>query len=308
MPNNVRHDFKERLGIKNHSFPETGRGLSRFFDFLFKFGKNQAILYIEKERTMKKITLTLLCFFLWNAAYPQETQHEGSASSGSDKGKWEFGVHFSSWNINVIAPLIEENFIPDVEDYTVDSTDYQFSSNGSNYGLELRFYPGGRNGSFSIGLSYERNNFKTKINGTFSGVTEEDFPVEGNVNGRIDLFPHSFNLSFRWDLWPQKKIHPYFGFGLGLGPLDGTLRLQGSALVTYDDLSTETEVIDEDMTLEEALDELSEEEDEEFPLHLMPILHVNFGLRVELVGHLSLLGEVAVYNGIIFRAGLAYRF
>jgi hypothetical protein len=51
-----------------------------------------------------------------------------------------------------------------------------------------------------------------------------------------------------------------------------------------------------------------QEEDEEFPLHLMPILHVNFGLRVELVGHLSLLGEVAVYNGIIFRAGLAYRF
>ena len=33
----------------------------------------------------------------------------------SGKGMFEFGFHYSTWNVNMIAPLLEDEIIPEIE-------------------------------------------------------------------------------------------------------------------------------------------------------------------------------------------------
>lgn len=213
------------------------------------------------------------------------------------KGQWEVGFHYSYWSVNVIAPLLEDNLKDSIEGFDPAKGDLNFDSTGNNYGFEVRFFPGGKQGSFSLGLSYERNNFK----GGLSGSYQE--PVgQVKAEGTFDLRPHSFNLSLRWDLWAAARVHPYIGLGFGIGPLNGLI----SSRVTTT-LANGTVIAEdiEEKTLKEALDEA---EDGEFTLSFFPIVHLHFGLRGEVVDNLYLLAEFALYDGLIFRGGVAYRF
>ena len=218
-------------------------------------------------------------------------------------GKFEVGLHYSYWTINMIAPLVED-ITPELSYYDPDKGNLNFDSDGNNFGFEFRFFPAGKNGSFSVGLSYERNNFKAKVSDfytdTISGVSG-DVTLDGN----IDLRPHSFNLSLRWELWPSARVHPYLGFGFGFGALSGTASYTVEAdLDGLPDPPPESE----EWTLKELIEEYEQEEGESFPASFFPIIHLNFGLRGEVYDNIYLLLEVAIYDGFILRGGLAYRF
>lgn len=229
-----------------------------------------------------------------------------SLLAGDKSGKWEIGVHYSAWSINIIRPWLEDHIIPEFENYDPDKGQLNFDSNGNNYGLELRYFPKGKKGSFSIGLSYERNYFRAKLNGSYTDHDSANNRIDVVGDGELEILPHSLNLSFRWEIFPRSRLHPYFGIGVGIGPLDGSLDLQATKTTFYNGFPY-TETFDERKTMQEVLDEL-EEEDNAFPLSFFPVVHVCFGLRGELMDNVFLLGEVAVYDGLIFRGGLAFRF
>lgn len=222
-------------------------------------------------------------------------------------GKWEIGFHYSSWSLNVMKSEIEKNFDPDLELYDPTKGKFNFDSNGNNVGLDIRYFPGGKNGSFSIGMSYERNNFKAKINGAYTDQDNIGNRLEAEAKGNMNANPHSFNLSFRWDLWPTSRVHPYIGFGFGFGALNGSFKADTKATLYQSNGATQTQTAHEEKTLKQVLDEM-EDDGDEYPLGFIPIVQVQFGLRGEITNNLYLLGEVAVYDGIIFRGGIAYRF
>lgn len=235
---------------------------------------------------MKRISILSILFLITiTLVYP------------APKGQWEVGFHYSYWTVNVIAEPLEEALEDSIEGFDPTKGALDFKSNGNNYGFEVRFFPGGKEGSFSLGLSYERNNFKGELSGSY-----QEQGGEVRAEGFFDLRPHSFNFSIRWDLWPTARVHPYIGLGFGAGPLNGILSSQ--IITTYPNGSVVAED-PEEKTLEEILDE---DEDEAFPLSFFPIIHLNFGLRGEITDNVYLLAEFALYDGLIFRGGVAYRF
>ncbi|MEN8153936.1 MAG: hypothetical protein ABFR75_07915 [Acidobacteriota bacterium] len=221
------------------------------------------------------------------------------------KGNWEVGIHYSTWTIDMIAPFVED-ITPDLEHYDPEKGSLNFDSNGNNYGIELRYFPAGKNGSFSMGISYERNNFRADLTGAYSDVID-GFPVTASASGSIEMLPHSFNFNVRWELWPKSRVHPYFGFGFGVGAQDGTFSYYAKAITTkggIDIIEEETDTY----TFDELISDYEEEEGKTFPVSVFPIIHIQFGIRGEVTDNLYLLAEVAVYDGLIFRGGIAYRF
>ena len=222
------------------------------------------------------------------------------------KEKWEVGIHYSYWSFNVAKSFFEDSFTPDFEDYDPDKGSLGFNSDGNNYGIEIRFFPGGKKGSFSIGISYERNYFNLDFSGEYNDINDDGNPYEASASGSLELAPHSFNIGIRWELWPGSSIHPFIGIGLGAGLLNGTVKYQ-TETITYVPGNTEVEVTDDEMTLKEFLEEL-EDDGDGFPLSFFPIIHIHLGVRGEITQNLYLLAEMSVYDGIMFRGGIAYRF
>jgi hypothetical protein len=222
------------------------------------------------------------------------------------KGEWELGFHYSYWSIDIIGPIIEDSIGEGFDEYDVNKGDLNFDSDGNNLGFEVRYFPGGRNSAFSLGLSYEKNNFKGSLAGTYEETDNLGNRAVVSADGSFDLRPHSFNFSIRWDLWPSSRVHPYIGLGIGIGPLNGDLRLRVTT-TTYIGNQTFVEEETEEKTLQEILDDAAAE-GEEFPLGFFPIVHLHFGFRGEIAPNIYVLAEAAVYDGIIFRGGLAFRF
>ncbi len=225
----------------------------------------------------------------------------------SGKGMFEFGFHFSTWNVNMIAPMIEDEIIPEIEYWDPEYGSLNFDSTGNNYGFEFRFFPGGKDGSLSLGLSYERNNFKMKAEGKYDGFDDDGNSVKAEATGTIDLLPHSINLSIRWDLWPTKRVHPYIGFAFGFGSQEALVKFHSRATTNIEGIDI-VEEQDEIWTFDDIEEEYEATEGKKFPISFFPIIHINFGFRGEIVDNMYLLGEVAFYDGLLFRSGISYRF
>ena len=223
------------------------------------------------------------------------------------KGMFEIGIHFSTWNVNMIAPLLEDEVVPEIEYWDPDYGNLTFDSNGNNYGFEFRVFPWGENSSFSVGLSYERNNFKMRADGVYDGYDDRGNPIQAEAEGTIDLFPHSVNFSIRFELWPSKRVHPFIGLGFGFGVQDILVKFH-SKVTTDEGGVVLTQEQDEIFTTQDVLDEYEKENGEKFPVGFFPVLHINFGFMGEVIDNTYLLGEVAFYDGLIFRAGISYRF
>jgi opacity protein-like surface antigen len=247
----------------------------------------------DKKMKMKRMIFILLLLAAGMFAYPRG-------------GHWEIGGHYSYWSIDVVSGLIEDELVPKFQYYDPEKGKLNFKSDGNNYGIDLRFFPGGKNGSFSIGLSYEVNNFKAKINGSYTDSDGHGNQLAAEVRGNMDLRPNSLNINFRWELFPAGRIHPYIGIGVGAGRLNGTLTAHSKQTVYYQGQTTIQET-DETKTLKEAIAEL-EEDGNNYPFNFFPIVQVQFGLRAEIVSNVYLLAEGAVYDGIVIRGGLSYRF
>ena len=275
---------------------------------------------MRKVRYIKMLAFFLVLIFL--------------ASNVSAQGHFEFGFHYSTWSINIFKSLIEEElsdalgtdvkdgFVSDIQEehpFLYDRSynqEVNFDSNGNNYGFELRWYPGGENSSVSVGLSVEKTSMKVSII-ELAGrleledqLTEKTANFQGNASGEILLKPLSFHLSFRWDIIPSSRIHPYIT--LGLGAATGAFLEEAEYSYSYRGKLTISGEESEDFeggekkTLKELKDELEAEEEDFFLPGLIPFIQLNLGLKVRMINNLHLLLDVGVWNGFLIRGGISY--
>jgi len=275
---------------------------------------------------MKKILriFTLPLFFLFFTTQNLPAQ-----------GNWEFGFHYSQWSIDIFRGLIEEGiseameenlrdmFLEDIqEDYPfLEETSYHqevgFDSGGQNYGFEVRWYPAGKEGSYSMGFSIEKTFMRvslTELSASMSledQITHQTASFQGSIDeARFEIRPLSFHLSFRWDIKPSWRWRPYitFGFGMaGAGAIEnGEFNVSWSGRLN---IAGDEEVYEgsESKTLEELREEMEEDEDEFFLPGFMPFVQLNLGLKGEVVDNLYLLIDVGIWDGLLFRVGIAYR-
>jgi hypothetical protein len=255
----------------------------------------------------------------------------------SAQGSIEFNIHYGTWGLNLLKTLAEEGINDalgsELEDRILEEIqgDYpglrmvsydqeiEFDSGGENYGFEIRWYPGGKTGSFSLGLSIE----KTRMTVTLPTVTAEmslqdsqtqqTGTFQGNASGtKFEINPLSFHLSLRWDFKPSWKVHPYFTFGVGFAsasaveegkviyPYSGNLEITGGETEHYEGR--------EEKTLKEIEQELEDEGEDFFLPSFLPILQLNLGIKAEFTEYLHLLVDAGIWDGFLLRAGLSLRF
>jgi|Deesub1362B_J571_1020462.scaffolds.fasta_scaffold00001_749 hypothetical protein len=276
---------------------------------------------------MKKILLVLgIGFFL--LAYPL-------VSPVKAQGHFELGFHYGTWNINLLKGMIEEGladalesdlkdqFLADIqEDHPTFQEKYynqsvSFDSGGNSYGFEIRWYPGGENGSFSLGLGFEKTRMEIRVPKVSARLDVEDTTTsevasfEGEANGSFLIEPFSLHLTFRWDILPSSFIHPYVTFGIGAAgrsALDeaqveynyqGILQVPGEPAESYEGGETKS--------LKEIMDEMEKEGEEFFLPGFFPFVQLNFGLKAKISPNFHALVDVGVFNGFLLRGGLALR-
>jgi len=256
----------------------------------------------------------------------------------SADGHFEFSLHGGTWSIDVLRPMVEDWIAvgleqglkdtavriirvvrPSIEE-TFYSQTISFDSGGGNLGFAVRFYPEGREGSFSLGLSVERTTMFISVPELAMSLAavDHDLGKEGIFFGdaagtRFQIRPISFHLLLRWDIVPGWRVRPFITFGLGVasgkflerGKFTSTLT--GSFYVDGEQQEWYQETVEK--TLGELRDEYVEDYlDESFYLPpVLPFLELSVGVKGEITPSLHGFIEAGVFDGIIFRAGLAFR-
>jgi len=257
-------------------------------------------------------------------------------------GHFEFGFHYGAWSVNVLKGPIQtligdalksnfqDDFLNDIRTNTpgFEQTSYDqrvsFDSSGSNFGFELRWYPAGADGSFSLGVAIEKTSMKValpEVSATLTGVdtaTRQTGSLSASVNGQMLIEPLSFNLSLRWDIWPTATIHPYvtIGFGFaGAGAYDtgrvsyayqADFVLPGKAAEHYADSSSKTF---RQLEEESKTDENGNPKQDSFTLPgFFPFVQLNLGLKIRVSDSIHLLVDYGILDGFLLRGGLAVRF
>lgn len=245
------------------------------------------------------------------------------------QGKFEFGFHYSKWSLNIIKGLIEDalsenmestfsdDFLTDIQqDYpglSEDSyeQDVSFDSSGSNFGFEARWYPGGRHGSFSLGLSVEKTSMEVIPKLSARMDMDDGSYYEADANASFIINPLSFHLSFRWDIIPSSPIHPYFTFGLGAATgtaLDEAEFSYSYSGTYYEGGNSESYAGGETKTLTELKEDMEDEGEDFFLPGFIPFIQLNLGLKGEITDNLHLLVDAGIWNGFLLRGGIAFRF
>ena len=233
------------------------------------------------------------------------------------KGKWQIGPHYGSWSLGPIESMIEDlvedalesEFQGLIEEYLgiIDpdweyTPDIHFGSGGTNLGLEVRFYPGGEVGSFSIGLAVEKSELELTLDGSIRFELADGSYVQGSANTRLLLEPTSYHLSLRWDLMPSWRLHPYISFGAGIGSLNGVLTYDDVSVEAYDGSTTTTVTYPPgQMDLADLL------EDAGYPTIPLPILQLNLGFNFRITNYLHVLFDAGIWNGFLVRGGVYLR-
>ena len=189
----------------------------------------------------------------------------------------------------------------------------EFDSSGHNYGFELRWYPSGANGSFSLGVSVEKTSMKvglTEITSSLSFTDGSSF--DGTTSGEFLIKPLAFLLSVRWDLIPSARLTPYITLGLGGAMIssieDGEVSWSYTGELDIDGQAPEQFSDSETKTIKELIDELEEEDEEFIGLGFIPFVMLNLGLKGKLAENIHLLVDAGVWNGLVLRGGVALRF
>jgi hypothetical protein len=250
--------------------------------------------------------------------------------SASAQGKIEFGFHYSDWSINIIRGIIEDvvgdtlestledDFLSDIQDDYPDlekesyEQDVSFDSSGDNFGFELRWYPGGHNGSFSLGLSVEKTTMRLVLTDVYARMDlKPDAYFDADASAEYTIKPLSFHLSFRWDLFPFSRIRPYFTFGFGAATgtalEDSELSYSYSGELEIEGQIEESYFEDETKTLDELRQELEDEGEDFFLPNFIPFFQLNLGIKAELTRNLHLLFDAGIWNGFLLRGGIAVR-
>ncbi len=276
---------------------------------------------------IQKVLKTLPAFFLLLMFF---------TPSLSAQGRFEFSFHYSSWSIDILRSLIEEGISDSLEtdlkdafldDIRVDhpgmqetsyDQDISFDSSGDNFGFEIRWYPGGQNGSFSLGLSVEKTTMKVALPEISASLaledqdTSETADFQGSANGEFLIKPLSFHMSFRWDIKPSWRVHPYITFGLGAST--GTALKEAEVTWSYTgDLNRtghDPEHFEggETKSLQELKDELEAEGEDFFLPGFLPFIQLNMGLKGVLTPNLHVLVDAGIWDGFLIRGAVALRF
>ncbi|HEK85315.1 MAG: hypothetical protein ACPLZD_02330 [Candidatus Saccharicenans sp.] len=249
-------------------------------------------------------------------------------------GHIELSVHYSRWTLNVAKSLVEntvssalesdlkDRFLTQIQqDYpSLSESGYSqqvvFDAPGSNVGFELRYYPGGRNGSFSLGLAVEQSTLKVSFPEVSANLQLTDVNTgktanfQGLAYGQFVIKPLSFHLNMRWELLPSKIISPYFSIGAGISTsgsfFDAQYKYAYTGTLSLPDNSTKQYSQSDTKTLRQIKDDrLAEGKD--FPINFLPILQINFGLRARISRMVNLTLDAGFFDGFLFRGGLAIR-
>ena len=281
---------------------------------------------MEKNIKEKYTPVTLgLVLILW--LFPLLTRGQNQESeppqftTGKTPGKFEVGIHYSGWSLNLIKGSFEDKVIDELGEEirdeiasylrdnqhlglvkTVYEQDFVFDSGGHNYGLELRFYPQGREGPFSLGLSFEKAKMQLTLTGDVKQSFEDGSLASADASGEILLNPFFTHLTFRWDLMPTWRITPYIVLGFGVAALNGEFQYEYKGI--YEWRGPDETIEDSDLRdIQEA------EEDIEFNIpNIFPLLQASLGVRVEIIPNLHMKAGAGFWNGFILRAGISGRF
>lgn len=247
----------------------------------------------------------------------------------SADGHFELSFHYSRWNIDILGNIIEnavsdaieneleETISEDLKDeYGLDLIRYNqtvdFDSSGDNYGFEIRWYPGGLYGSFSIGLSVEKTSMKVGFKEITTDLELSDNSnFEGTATGEFLINPLSFHLSFRWDILPSSRVTPYITLGVGAASFssieDDEVTFSYTGELTRPGFNPETETGGETRTIGEIQDDMEAEDEDFLPLPFLPFVQLNLGLKGKITDNIHLMVDAGIWNGFLIRGGLAIR-
>jgi hypothetical protein len=259
------------------------------------------------------------------------------AEPDGSKGCVEINVHYSGWTLDLMRGMIEDKLgdvlednlreeylkkvrsdFPDAQELSYSQT-LRFESSGKNYGVEFRWYPKGPGGSFSIGMAVEKTNMRLSFPEVTSRMTvyspaynRTGELVAAATKATAELNPLSFHFSFRWDIMPSWRLHPYCTFGFGFFSVHalerGELHAGYAAALTVTGVGAKNYSDSIEKTVKEAVDESNEDgEDIELP-PLLPIVQLNVGVKFEVTDNIHLLLDAGIWDGFLLRGGLAIRF
>jgi len=277
-----------------------------------------------KSIKCKKIVISAACLlFLFNITFANQGENETDIPSIVKKqksGRFEIGFHSSLWTLDIIKSYFENTISNEMgEQITyemykdligthadLNRSDYEedllFDSGGYNYGLELRYYPKGRDGAFSLGFSLD----KARMRLTLEGPVRQNFSngtyATADSLTEITLNPLFTNLSFRWDMVPHWRVTPFIILGIGIAAMTGEFNYNYSGLYKWG--GSDENISDSQLkTIKEA------EEDWSVNIpNIFPLLQVNIGVRARIITNLYIKAETGFWNGFILRAGVSGRF
>ncbi len=299
---------------------------------------------VKKMKKLQPMTNIVCCMILLfagaqDAVYGRPFQQDSQPTAvevTDDSGKFEIGIYYARWTLNPIISSfrdsLNEELGKQIRDDVVDRVldkynrflrptdfeeDFSFDASGPNYGIEFRYYPQGRLGSFSMGLSLDKIKMRIAGEGSVRQNFDDQTYAEADGSGEIILSPIFTSLSFRWDFMPRWRVTPYYSMGLGLAVV-GKEKRSGET-VDYDKSDRITweyegfyHWVTGPIKLDEGGDQLTLKEAEEegdFNIpNIFPLIMINFGVRAEIMPYLYLRGEVGFYDGLAVRFGISGRF
>jgi len=275
----------------------------------------------------KEFTLLLVCmvFCLVSMVYSQEQQEpqvdlSETVKKSSLSDKFEIGIHFGPWTLKPISNFFEEDLLDKIseeirgkiKDELTDKypqlveADYvdelKFSTSGSNFGVEIRYFPKGRDGSFSLGFSLERTKIKARVEGPVTQEYTDSTYAQVDSVAYITASPLTTNLSFRWDIKPEWRVSPFFVTGFGVAAFVGEAGYEYSGNYVWAGPSD---------TIGESDDRTFKEWEEEIDANIPNIFYLfqlQMGVRARIVPRVSANAEVGIWDGFVFRIGLFFRF
>ncbi len=232
---------------------------------------------------------------------------------GYSRPKYYISIGYGSWSLNLLRGVIEEkmddvlrenlqdNFKEDypnevLGDYT---QDVNFDSSGGGVNFQIRIFPGGEKGSFSLGFSYFRVDSKIMISGDIRQNFISDDYISANAEGNLIINYSAFVIDMRWDLFPQGKIHPYISLGGGISPLKGSMDYSADGGLYSNDHRKEGYTISESKDLTEV---------EDINFSHIPVILINLGIRVDVIKNGSFFLDGGIWNGFMIKGGIAYSF
>ncbi|MFQ6038169.1 MAG: hypothetical protein ACE5LV_06080, partial [Candidatus Aminicenantales bacterium] len=146
----------------------------------------------KNSRKMRVLLPALMLLFGLSSGFSETVQEEPEVDLSKLFGegeKVEIEVHYGMWTLDVLKSLFEQRVIDELSGEIRDEIigevrdshpgilesgfvqTLALDSGGSTYGVELRFYPRGRESGFSLGLALE----KTTMRVTIQGTVRQDF-------------------------------------------------------------------------------------------------------------------------------------